>query len=398
MTTNTTLAIALFIVICSVCEIRSKPPSNTMAEMVPFSSSKDDDTISETEEEEDEDDHPEDTIIGTSTAKKPSRFWSLFRRDRNPPLSIQSGDIIRPAPSTDTRKSGFYAFLFPIVHKCVKVLFFQVKVRRVEIPITSWIPLFLGIAIPAILFIVAIIRFPPAVNLNIVESFQIPDHISSIHWDAYTAAIDGRLVSNNGDVIQRRRRDLPSMGLNLQRRSSGYCPSNPYTQRTMHTAWYMDLVFRVPDTKADRNILTKERIRYIHSVEEHIYNDSNYLTVCHKSQSYGVCDPITSLLTYLYPRESDGSYVYGSSGLVPNIQATLFGLKQNLSVALWFTGGQASVINGSFVTATLLRSQIRVGLPLPGYCGISDRYSEQNRKVEDFFVSLIPYLDSASTK
>ena len=371
-----------------------------MAEMVPFSSSKDDEIVSETEEEEEEDDHLGDTINGTSTAKKPSRFSRLFGGDRNAPLSIQSGDITRPAPSpsTDTRKSGFYAFLFPIVHKCVKVLFFQKKVGRVEIPITSWIPLFLSTVIPTILFIVAFLKFPPTVNLNIVKSFQIPDHISSIHWDAYTAAIDGRLASENGDVIQRRRRDLPSIGLDLQRRSSGYCPSYPYTQRTMHTAWYMDLVFRVPDTNADRNILTEERIRYIHSIEEHIYNDPTYLTVCHKSQSSGVCDPITSLLTYLYPREKDGSYKYGSDGLVPNIQTTLFGLKQNLSVALWFTGGQASVINGSFVTATLLRSQIRVGLPLSGYCAVKDRYNEQNQKVEEFFVSLIPYLDSASTK
>lgn len=368
-----------------------------MAEGVSFSSITDDETLTESEEE--------DALRGTyekgsaSSTNRLSPFRRLVGSSRNAPLSIQSGDITRPAPSDEVSKSGFYTFLFSIVHRCVKVLFFEVKVGCVRIPIVSWIPLVFSIAVAIALGLVAVFKFPPTLNINIVESFRIPDHVSAIHWDAYQAALGGHLAGNGstgGDAIHRNRRE--SEGFDLQRRSSEGCPTDPHTQHYVHGSWLLDLVFVVPEDRADRNVLTQERINYIHSVEEHIYNSSAYKNFCHKSRNSDVCDPITSLLTYLYPRQSDGSYKYGPDGLVPDVQAALFRLKSDLSLALWFTGGQVSLVNGSFVTATLLRSQIRIGVPLPGFCGVYERYDEQNAKVVDFFLSLLPYLDSASKK
>ena len=373
-----------------------------MAEGAPFSSITDDETLTDLESEE------EDVLRGTdetgsaSSAKEPSPFRRLLGSSRNAPLSIQSGDITRAAPSDEVRKNAFYNTLFTFVHYYVKIFFFEVKVGCVRIPIVSWFPLMFSIALAIVLGLVAVFKFPPTVNINIVESFRIPDHVSAIHWDAYQAASGGNIAgngSNGGGAVHRNRRELsPTGGVDLRRRSSNGCPTYTHTQRYVHGSWLMDLVFVVPEDRADRNVLTQERIRYIHSVEEHIYNTSAYKNVCHKSGNSDVCDPITSILTYLYPRQSDASYKYGPDGLVPDVQAALLRLKSDLSIAMWFTGGQVSLINGSFVTATLLRSQIRVGVPFPGYCDVYEHYDEQNAKAVDFFLSLVPFLDTASKK
>lgn len=324
------------------------------------------------------------------------------RRNSNEPLSIQSGDIIRQnRPASEVPKNGFYAFLFPYVHKLVKIVFYHQQV-----PVIPLILMLASVLLAVTLGVIVLLAFPPSVSLTL-ESFKIPDHISSIHWDAYQAAVNGFFADTSGDSSQHaskrslEKKESRDFAGTLGIMPRGFeeklnCPPIPgVTQHQMFSSWYIDIVFKVPGGISDKNLLTPERIRFMHEIEEHIYTLPDYQYVCHQKVN-GVCDPINSLLTYLYPRHPNGSYIYASSGgLVPDVRGTLQNLFQSgNSITLWYTGGRV----GPHLSATLLRAQILTGVPLRCYNGALDRKEEQHQKVVDFFISVAHYLDGASSR
>ena len=302
-------------------------------------------------------------------------------------------------------KGGLYAVAFPIVHKVVKYVYFHQRFSLVPIGMVGG-----HILLTVMFFLLAWFIYPPSLNLTI-EAFTIPNHPSQIHWDAYTAAKNGKIwndsVSNTDSTSSSYDSSLPLGKSNniLKRNIIEGCNRNPnaHYQTRLHIFWELDLVFRVPDSNLDpdKNILTEQRIRRIHEIEEHIYNLPDYKDFCHKGLRADFCDPINSLLTWLYPRhKQNGSFVYNPDHLTHNLTDSLLQLKNNHTNALWFTGGQVTIVNSTSFIAKLLRSQVRVGLPLPcfTYTGdrVRDRYSQQNDLVTKFFVSLIPYLEGAS--
>ncbi len=371
-----------------------------------------------------------------------------LKRNKYRPLSVQSGDIVQaqntaPGPppfSTDhpttavnfnhaydspinvptstevdadaitkrevAEKGGLYAFMFPIVHFIVRYVYYHEKFSLVPI-VKVGAHHFLTL----MFVLLAVYQYPPALNLTI-EAFSIPNHPSQIHWDAYTAAKGGKIW--NDSVMADSTDDqygspLPvGKSLNndiLKRNIIEGCERNPngHYQTRLHIIWELDLVFRVPESNPDpdKNILTEERIRRIHEIEEHIYNVPDYKDFCHKGVNVNFCDPINSLLTWLYPRhKQNGSFVYNPDHLTHNLTESLLQLKNNYTNALWFTGGQVTVVNSTSFIAKLLRSQVRVGLPLPCFTYTGDRakdhYNQEYDLVTKFFVSLIPYLEGAS--
>lgn len=300
-------------------------------------------------------------------------------------------------------KGGVYAFMFPKVHFLVKYAFYHQKFSLV--PIVKVGAHFL---LTLMFVLLAVFQYPPALNLTI-EAFSIPNHPSQIHWDAFTAAKGGKIW--NDSVKAETSEPLPiQLGKNnidniLKRNIIEGCQRNPgaHYQTRLHIVWELDLVFRVPESNSDpdKNILTEERIRRIHEIEEYIYNVPDYKDFCHKGVNVDFCDPINSLLTWLYPRHKEnGSFVYNPDHLTHNLTDSLLQLKNNHTNALWFTGGQVTIVNSTSFIAKLLRSQVRVGLPLPCfmYTGdrVKDHYNREHELVTQFFVSLIPYLEGAS--
>ena len=292
-------------------------------------------------------------------------------------------------------------FLFDLLHKLVKMLFFSIKTRCCVIPIIS-----LAILAGNVLFIgtiaaVSIMKFPPQVNLNI-ESFGIPSHESQVNWDAYTAAESGQFDSSNpqgtgnsDSSIELRRRSNGE----LQPRSTSQpgsfpnCPPQHDTQKHRHKYWMLDLVFRVPALNTNRNILTLDHIKYIHQIEETLYNSSGYQNFCLKSNGV-LCDPLVSLLTWLYIKDhSTGKYVYNTADHLPQDISKTLSSRQEV---LWFTGGELDYVNSTY-TAQLLRSQMRIGVPLPCF-SLGQRTREQQELVTDYLVSLIPILKNMSNR
>ena len=343
------------------------------------------------------------------TEKKPGFLGRVFRRPGSyAPLSIQSGDIVRETiPNEEVPKGTLYAFFFRAIHALVKII-----IAKRCLPQLQWIPsfvLFLSALGYAVLFgLVAFVLFPPSLNLTI-RSFGIPDHITSENWDAFQAATNGMIVGRNdtetdGSFSSKSFKDyfgfptnhgsmrsFPTSG--LQTKSSSSNPCNPYTtQNCIHPDWILDIVFRASDGV---NLLSEDHLGFIHRIEEHIYNDPDYKDFCHKMPDYDICDPVSSLLTYLYPRYLNGSYENAKGDhLVPNLREVLLYLKENVTEILYYTGGQI----GPNLTASLLRSQVRIGVPLPGYESYYKETDKQEHKALRFFIKLADYLEGASSK
>ena len=280
-------------------------------------------------------------------------------------ISIQSGDIIPPSASRfPTIKHGrVYSKLFPLAHRAVKYVFYSEKTAIV--PLLSLTAL---IVITAILGVLVFKVYPLTFNISI-DSIQVPDHSSTKHWDAYQAALANQIYN---DSSSKSTSDLESgsttksysdddlLGKNDFKstdefKSSGCCSAHR-PQGTMHGGWVLELVYRIRAGREDRNLLRDDRIKYLHTIEDHIYQLSSYKSVCHFAYSNQVCDPVNSLLTYLYPQnKDDGSYV--NPNLDPNWkeELTLYELSEKDREQLyWYAGGKV----GGNLTVELLRAQV----------------------------------------
>ena len=289
------------------------------------------------------------------------------------PLSIQSGDIVLPSTTPSLPHGRVYNKLFPIVHKAVRCVFLTER-----IPLC---PLFIlcGLfVLTIILGCVVWFKFPLTFNIS-VESVQVPDHVSSKHWDAYQAVL-GQQIYNDGSSSSSSSASMTKDFSNTllfpgsygneggnedgndgagetksSEKGSSCCTivsDTDYHQRTMHGSWIVELVYRGRDGK---NLLENNRIAKLHEIEEHIYNLTSYKGVCHYYYKERVCDPINSILTYFYPR----SYDDGTVGKFNENWKTDLDPSQlssgDVEQILWYTGGQI----GDDFTTPLLRAQVR---------------------------------------
>ena len=206
--------------------------------------------------------------------------------------------------------------------------------------------------------------YPLTYNISI-SSVQVPNHESSIHWDAYEAAVANQFYNETNPYTMTEGSSATTKGYlsdtggegggggNEEKAASSPSSSCCYTgsnQRRMHATWLVELVYR---GRGGRNLLETQHIEYIHTIEEHIYNHPKYQSVCHYQYKNPVCDPINSLLTYLYPR----SKVNGSlevDTLPPNWRESIDTSQLTVEQAeqlLWYTGGNIG-------NTSLLRGQV----------------------------------------
>ena len=284
-----------------------------------------------------------------------------YRRNNPAPLSVQSGDIVLPATPSQPHvvsHGKVYTKLFPIVHKAVKVVFYSEKVPIIPIVILALLLMVMAGMILLIVFV-----FPPSFNINI-QSVQVPNHASTKHWDAYQAALAGQyyndsIPTDNSASGKDYSGSLFDGGNELKGESDSKsvdCCSSYYRhQRVMQGAWILELVYRVREGQPNNNVLENDRIEYLHEFEEYIYDLPQYKTVCHFKDHNEVCDPINSILTYLYQRNDDGSAK--DEELSPNWKADFDPSQLKVSQLehlLWYTGGQI----GENYSTPLLRAQV----------------------------------------
>lgn len=340
-----------------------------------------------------------------------SRKWWQFRKPKNSyePLSIQSGDIVSPVRDTVsvldnpeqqcTASTSVKKFVGAIFNWIIKIVFFH---RRV--PVVPLVILVINVGLCCYLVSAAFTTYPPVINISL-RSFTIPTHPSQEHWDTFLAAKAHRYINSSTTFNStsngiRRRRDARKR---VVRETDEGCVNSPYVNHQTismkkYSTWKLELVYQVPSSVSDKNLLTKERLGQIYAIEQSIYNSQEYQSVCHKARRDSPCDRLTSVISTLYPLNSDGSFVYKTDdGFTPNLTDSLLKFKNNIEQALWFTGGKITIVNTTNqIKAQLLRSEVIVGLPLLCF-GYGD-YGRQHDIVYKKFISLIPLLDGASTK
>ena len=303
-------------------------------------------------------------------------------------FSVQSGDIQRIEAEDDTDevqdittlsfKERLMHQLHQIVYKVVKKFFSNF------IPPVLTLLVFL-VLIPVGLLIMAILVYPPQLDLSL-RSFQIPNHESSLNYDAFQMALHPHVTTNE-----------ESSGSNTRQKryldcSRYQCP--PCTPpQTFMKSWALNIFYV---SRNGSNIVTKDHIEQIHGIEQNIINhkhgDYGYEYFCHKSAPFEKCDPLNSFLTFFYPSCSDSGCVYDGNG--PYIQD----VKSTIAIAFQ---SESSYWYGDFnnkLESRFLRSQLRIGVPTPNYCRYSENAEAIHKEITDYFISFIPYLDSASTK
>ena len=294
-------------------------------------------------------------------------------------FSIQSGDIQRDStPEGETEdvadintlsfKGKFIHMVHQTIYKVVRIFFSNF--------VPPLVTLFVLLIIPLIgLTLLAVFVYPPQLDLSL-RSFQIPNHESSLNYDAFQMALNPyHETSDDGNSGSRRKRAACTR------------------QQKLSTSWTLDLYYV---SKDKGNILTPKRISQIHNIEQNIvkhkHGNLGYEDFCHMKYE-GKCDPLNSLLTFFYPSTEDGKYVYDGNGdTMWEINATL-ALAFQIESSYWYGD-----FTNNNTESKYLRSQLLVGVPILDYCRFSENSEVIHEIITDYFISFIPYLDSASTE
>ena len=356
------------------------------------------------------------------------------REEEDDTSTAATGTAAASAAGEETRscrrrsKGGCYGFLFPFVRAAVNRCFFSVKLGRVRLPVASFLVLAVNVAlVGCIAGAVWKTSFKPKINISI-RSFGIPNHPAQENWDAYISARSDRYVysaedSQDGDLPlplpdeERTRRKLRSYppvdepvgggtwdgGWAAEPASPCYHTPSVALQSAPHRDWALDIIYRVPAEAAERddNVLRWDRVSRIHYIEEYLYNSLAYHRVCrlkHSSNSDPFCYPLNSLLSWFYRRDNTtGKYVYDTPDhFTPNVTATVEEVV-NREITLFFTGSEVSYSpDYSYVEGKVLRSQIRVGMPLFCFNQPYDRNSFQKELITETFLSLEPVFEELS--
>lgn len=238
-----------------------------------------------------------------------------------------------------------------------------------------------------------------------LESFQIPDHISSQHQDMVSVATKKSKESKDIPLQKSRRKrsaKIPDI----------FPTTKPPRQFQKYAKWTLELVYLATgEDDSDLNIFTKERIETIHQIEQSLIHQEKFTDFCWKwSQARqdpflpDGCTPPISLIDFFYPsvtrkwRINDGQGMgYGANGGKRNL--TDESIKQSLELLLtkpftyWFVDGSFSSDNRK---SKFLRAELKFGYPLRWKYGHSRR--AQSKTFKAYLVKYVEALRKMSTE
>ena len=317
----------------------------------------------------------EETYSFDETDESKSHLCCLKKKS----FSVQSGDIQRITPleeTDDVRDVNTLGLKEKLIHQLQKTFYKVVNVFFSNFVLPVLTLLVVLVVVPLVLILLAIFVYPPQLDLSL-RSFQIPNHESSLNYDALQMALKPHVTSSDDG---KHKRDVG--------------PPACTERQIRRKSWMLDLFFV---SKDGGNILTENRIKQIHKIEQdvvkHKYGDLGYEDFCHKSKPYERCDPLNSLLTYFYPSYDGTKWLYDGNGdQMRPINSTLAEAFQ-VDSSYWY-----GEFNTDKSESKFLRSQLRIGVPILNYCHYFDNVEPIHKWVAGYFISFIPYLDSASTE
>ena len=228
------------------------------------------------------------------------------------------------------------------------------------------------------------LKYPVNIDFSL-RAFEVPNHLASERQDSLSAAV------NDWNLARSRHSSPVRSGRSLrQERDTVVAQQN-------HRKWKLDLIY----IAKDGNIFTKDKLEYIHKIENKLMSHPDYQNFCWKSalaqddhilsSKFGGCMPPNSLLDYFYRTK----YYDGQGKVLADISSTLDFLLSRPQT-YWYVDEKFSVLNKK---SALLRSQINFGVPLKGYRGTSRiSIKSQHEVFKNFLIKYVDQLKSASSK
>lgn len=227
-----------------------------------------------------------------------------------------------------------------------------------------------------------------------LESFQIPEHISSQHEDMlFVAQKQSKVWSKHLWENSRRKR---SAGLEMKEVDRKYQTS---------AKWTLELVYLAEgENDSDRNIFTKERLEAIHRIEQSLIQQDDFSDFCWKLMDAegdiflrDGCIPPISLIDFFYPSVHYKQILNDGQG---KVDLTAKSINDTLDLLLtkpftyWFVDGSFSSRNRK---SKFLRAQIKFGSPLK-YWKYGKSRAAQDKAFNSFIVKYAEAVSKMSVE
>lgn len=228
-----------------------------------------------------------------------------------------------------------------------------------------------------------------------LESFEIPEHISSQREDMISVASKfSKEVKHQPNALSRPKRSphrpTSKSGPNYQKKA----------------AWTLELVYLATGDD-DLNIFTKERLETIHQIEQSLMDQEGFTDYCWKWEVAKIdpflkdgCTPPISLVDFFFPSVAQEMRIYDGRGMDDSgakHNLTEESIKESLQLLLtkpftyWFVDGSFSKDNQK---SRFLRAELKFGYPLKS--GGSKR--TQTKAFKKYLVKYVEGLKELSTK
>lgn len=242
------------------------------------------------------------------------------------------------------------------------------------------------------------------------RAFTIPNHEASLNYEAFKLASSHNVTYSFRHFGRKKRsvsdRDFsPFLGTESQTKALHRSTrENINDQRSIQ--WKLQVIFLAVGDD-EKNIFTKDRLEYIHTIERRIMNHTRFHDFCFKDhyikrkdpavKTIGDCAPLNSLMQYFYPTIDDkGNIHYDGLGatLRRDIKSTI---EFAMATSDHFYYYVDQNVNKTHQKSSLLRTEVLFGSPIKGYSSRIQQRKEQAKKYNEFVLTYIDMLSSSST-
>lgn len=211
------------------------------------------------------------------------------------------------------------------------------------------------------------------------RAFTIPNHEASLNYEAFKLASSHNVTYSFRHFGRKKRsvsdRDFsPFLGTESQTKALHRSTrENINDQRSIQ--WKLQVIFLAVGDD-EKNIFTKDRLEYIHTIERRIMNHTRFHDFCFKDhyikrkdpavKTIGDCSPLNSLMQYFYPTIDDkGNIHYDGLGatLRRDIKSTI---EFAMATSDHFYYYVDQNVNKTHQKSSLLRTEVLFGSPIKG--------------------------------
>ncbi len=176
------------------------------------------------------------------------------------------------------------------------------------------------------------------------------------------------------------------------------------TRKSTTSAVYLDLIFLQRDKE---NLLDCAHLTEVKKMEQLIFNESHHQDWCWLNTDGESCLPYDSAINYMFPSapslqnasfvEDDVLVKWDGKGACGNIQEIAAHLYQWEKVGFFDRDFGSGRLKGEPYKSSLLKSQMKFGLPLAGYSSINDRRQRQMTTIREQIKGMIDLLDTVGS-